>query len=58
MKLLYVTNTRIPSKKANSYQSLQMADNFCRYISNFEFLVADRKFSYEFDDIDLSLIHI
>jgi glycosyltransferase involved in cell wall biosynthesis len=52
MKLLYVTNTRIPSKKANSYQSLQMADNFCRYISNFEFLVADRKFNYEFDDID------
>jgi len=49
MKLLYITNTRIPSKKANSYQSMQMADNFCNIVDDFEFIVANR-YNDEFVD--------
>lgn len=42
MKLLYITNTKIPSKKANTYQSFQMASAFNDEIDDFEFLVANR----------------
>ena len=28
MKLIYITNTRLPSEKANSYQSMQMCNSF------------------------------
>jgi len=28
MKLIYITNTRLPSEKANSYQSVQMCNSF------------------------------
>ena len=29
-KLIYITNTRVPSEKANTYQSMQMCNSFAK----------------------------
>lgn len=36
MKLIYITNTRLPSEKANSYQSMQMCSSFAKYFDKVE----------------------
>jgi glycosyltransferase involved in cell wall biosynthesis len=36
MKLIYITNTRLPSEKANSYQSIQMCSSFSKYLDEVE----------------------
>jgi glycosyltransferase involved in cell wall biosynthesis len=36
MKLIYITNTRLPSEKANSYQSMQMCSSFAREFKEVE----------------------
>jgi glycosyltransferase involved in cell wall biosynthesis len=36
MKLIYITNTRIPSEKANSYQSMQMCSSLAKYFDEVE----------------------
>ena len=36
MKLIYITNTRLPSEKANSYQSMQMCSGFAKYFDEVE----------------------
>ncbi len=38
-KLLYITNTRLPSEKANSYQSMQMCSNFSKFYDRVEMWV-------------------
>jgi len=38
-KLIYTTNTRIPSEKANSYQSMQMCYSFAKIFKNVEMWV-------------------
>jgi len=41
MNLIYISNTRIPSEKANSYQSIIMASVFTNYFSKVELWVGD-----------------
>ena len=36
MKLIYITNTRLPSEKANSYQSMQMCSSFSKFFDEVE----------------------
>ena len=36
MKLIYITNTRLPSEKANSYQSMQMCSSFSKLFDEVE----------------------
>jgi len=36
MKLIYITNTRLPSEKANSYQSMQMCYSFSKVFNEVE----------------------
>jgi glycosyltransferase involved in cell wall biosynthesis len=36
MKLIYITNIRLPSEKANSYQSMQMCSSFSKYFDEVE----------------------
>ena len=36
MKLIYITNTRLPSEKANSYQSMQMCSSFSKIFDEVE----------------------
>ena len=36
MKLIYITNTRLPSEKANSYQSMQMCYSFSKAFDKVE----------------------
>ena len=38
-KLIYITNTRIPSEKANSYQSMQMCHSFAKIYDKVEMWV-------------------
>ena len=38
-KLIYITNTRLPSEKANSYQSIQMCDSFSKVFKEVEIWV-------------------
>jgi len=38
-KLIYITNTRLPSEKANSYQSMQMCDSFSKVFKEVEMWV-------------------
>jgi glycosyltransferase involved in cell wall biosynthesis len=38
-KLIYITNTRIPSEKANSYQSMQMCNSFAKIYDKVEMWV-------------------
>ena len=40
-KLIYITNTRIPSEKANSYQSMQMCNSFAKIYDKVEMWVPD-----------------
>ena len=37
MKLIYISNTRIPSEKANTYQSMVMCEAFSKYFEKVEF---------------------
>ncbi len=36
MTLIYITNTRLPSEKANSYQSMQMCHHFAKHFDSVE----------------------
>jgi len=36
MKLIYIANTRLPSEKANSYQTMQMCESFSKVLDSVE----------------------
>ena len=42
-KLIYISNARIPSDKANTYQSFVMCEAFSKYFNKLEFWFAKRK---------------
>jgi len=52
MKLIYITNTRLPSEKANSYQSVQMCNSFSKIFKNVEMWVPKAHNTPEFSDIE------
>ena len=37
MNLIYISNTRIPSEKANTYQSMVMCESFAKQVDSVEF---------------------
>jgi len=41
-KIIYISNTRLPSEKANSYQSMMMCEAFKKYFDGLEFWYPDR----------------
>ncbi|MCT7517021.1 glycosyltransferase family 4 protein [Aliarcobacter cryaerophilus] len=46
-KLIYITNTRIPSEKANSYQSMQMCNSFSKVYNEVEMWIPNSINTYE-----------
>lgn len=51
MKLIYISNTRIPSEKANTYQSMVMCDAFSKYFNSVEFWYPKRNNTKEMEKI-------
>lgn len=51
MNLIYISNTRIPSEKANTYQSMVMCEAFSRYINNIEFWYPDGRTTKEMKQV-------
>ncbi len=51
-KLHYITNTRIPSSKANTYQSFQVCSTLSKAGLNVEFLYPNRKVEKGFEGVD------
>lgn len=51
-RLYYITNTRIPSSKANTYQSFQVCSTLSEVGLNVEFLYPNRKVEKGFENID------
>ena len=52
MKLIYITNTRLPSEKANSYQSMQMCYSFSKVFDEVELWTGRSRNTKEFDRIE------
>lgn len=52
MKLIYISNTRIPSEKANTYQSMVMCEAFSQYFDEVEFWYPDMRNTTEMLKID------
>ncbi|MCG3697534.1 glycosyltransferase family 4 protein [Aliarcobacter butzleri] len=52
MNLVYISNTRIPSEKANSYQSMVMCEAFSKYFNKVEFWYPDGRTTKEMEKID------
>ncbi len=50
-KLIYITNTRIPSEKANAYQSMQMCFSFAKKIADVEMWVPKARNTAELEQI-------
>ncbi len=50
-KLIYITNTRLPSEKANSYQSMQMCYSFSKVFDEVELWTGRARNTEEFNDI-------
>lgn len=50
--LIYISNTRIPSEKANSYQSMVMCESFSQYFDNVEFWYPKRKNTSKMDEVN------
>ena len=50
-KLIYITNTRLPSEKANSYQSMQMCNSFAKLYDEVELWVPKLNNSEEMNEI-------
>ena len=48
MKLIYITNTRLPSEKANSYQSMQMCYSFSEVFDEVELWTGKARNTKEF----------
>ena len=51
MKLIYITNTRIPSEKANSYQSMQMCSSFSIFFDKVELWTGKARNTKELSEI-------
>jgi glycosyltransferase involved in cell wall biosynthesis len=51
MKLIYITNTRLPSEKANSYQSMQMCYSFSKVFDEVELWTGRARNIEEFNNI-------
>lgn len=51
MKLIYITNTRLPSEKANSYQSMQMCSSFSKVFDEVELWTGRARNTKEFSSI-------
>ena len=52
MKLIYITNTRIPSEKANSYQSMQMCSSFSKIFDEVELWTGKARNTKELETIN------
>lgn len=50
-KLIYITNTRIPSEKANSYQSMQMCNSFAKGFDEVEMWVPNIRNTAEMNKV-------
>ena len=50
-KFIYITNTRLPSEKANSYQSMQMCYSFSKVFDEVELWTGRARNTEEFNDI-------
>ena len=51
MKLIYITNTRLPSEKANSYQSMQMCSSFSKMFDEVELWTGKARNTRELSEI-------
>ena len=51
MRLIYITNTRLPSEKANSYQSMQMCYSFSKVFNEVELWTGKARNTKELDNI-------
>ena len=51
MKLIYITNIRLPSEKANSYQSMQMCSSFSKYFDEVELWTGKARNTKELGEI-------
>lgn len=51
MKLIYITNTRLPSEKANSYQSMQMCYSFSKVFDEVELWTGKARNTKELDKV-------
>lgn len=51
MKLIYISNTRLPSEKANSYQTVQMCNSFSKFFDEVELWTGKTRNTAELEDI-------
>lgn len=51
MKLIYISNTRLPSEKANSYQTMQMCNSFSKFFDEVELWTGKARNTPELQDI-------
>ena len=51
MKLIYISNTRLPSEKANSYQTVQMCNSFSKSFDEVELWTGKARNTPELQDI-------
>jgi len=51
LKLIYITNTRLPSEKANSYQSMQMCSSFSNIFDEVELWTGKARNTKELSEI-------
>jgi len=52
MNLIYISNTRIPSQKANTYQSMVMCESFAKQVGSVEFWYPNGRNAQDMDKID------
>ena len=50
--LIYISNTRIPSEKANSFQSMVMCESFSQFFDKVEFWYPKRKNTSQMDTVN------
>ena len=50
-KCIYITNTRLPSEKANSYQSMQMCSSFSKMFDEVELWTGKARNTRELSEI-------
>jgi len=52
LKLIYITSTRLPSEKANSYQSMQMCNSFSKIFDDVELWTGKARNTEELSKVD------
>ena len=51
MKLIYISNTRLPSEKANSYQTMQMCSSFSKVFDEVELWTGKARNTPELNEV-------